>query len=93
MAPGAVLWHTGLAVGKANQNTQEVTNGRFLYRQDSRPDMTFAVDWALNNNYLSIYLSIDKTKQCVKFRHTLPLTKRQTDKHIYYKTRKGENTY
>ena len=22
----------------------------------SRPDMTFAVDWALSNNYLSIYL-------------------------------------
>ena len=24
----------------------------------SRPDMTFAVDWVLNNNYLSIYLQL-----------------------------------
>ena len=27
------------------------------YLVESRPDMTFAVDWALSNNYLSIYLS------------------------------------
>ena len=29
-------------------------NHTTLYRR--RPDMTFAVDWALSNNYLSTYL-------------------------------------
>ena len=29
--------------------------------------------------------NIDKTKQCVNFGHTLPLTKRQADKQIYIK--------
>ena len=28
------------------------------FMRDSRPDMTFAVGWALKANYLSIYLSI-----------------------------------
>ena len=27
-----------------------------IYTLEYTPDMTFAVDWALNNNYLSIYL-------------------------------------
>ena len=28
---------------------------------ESRPDMTFAVDWALSNNYLSIYLGTENS--------------------------------
>ena len=31
----------------------------------SPPDMTFAVDWALKANYLSIYLSVYCTFVCV----------------------------
>ena len=30
----------------------------------SRPDVTFAVDWELSNNYLSIYLSYTQTSWC-----------------------------
>ena len=33
----------------------------FEYHVISRPDMTFAVDWALNNNYLSIMLYFNKS--------------------------------
>ena len=29
--------------------------GHYPLKVQCRPDMTFAVDWALNNNYLSIY--------------------------------------
>ena len=39
----------------------------------------------------AFYINIDKTKQCANFRHTLLLTKRQTDKQIK-KTRQGVNT-
>ena len=28
-----------------------------------RPDMTFAVDWALNNNYLSIYAILKRYQE------------------------------
>ena len=31
-------------------------NGVYISMYKSRPDMTFAVDWALNNNYLSIHV-------------------------------------
>ena len=27
------------------------------------------------------FINVDKTKQCLNFPHTLPLTKRQTDRH------------
>ena len=33
---------------------QEQTKCAYIYLLLGRPDMTFAVDWALNNNYLSI---------------------------------------
>ena len=29
-----------------------------IYLSVNRPDMTFAVDWALKTNYLSVYLSV-----------------------------------
>ena len=37
---------------------------------------------------MNVFLNIDKTKQCANFRHTLPLTKRQTEKHNYIKHEK-----
>ena len=40
--------------GSAAKGPNEETSG-FFFRIVGRPDMTFAVDWALSNNYLSIY--------------------------------------
>ena len=37
---------------------QFISGGPSAHPSLYRPDITFAVDWALNNNYLSIYLSV-----------------------------------
>ena len=44
---------------RCGADTEIVTCCFKLFMYWYRPDMTFAVDWALNNNYLSIYLCID----------------------------------
>ena len=54
------------------------TKLHLFVRSYGRPDMTFAVDWALSNNYLSIYLSVGrfvkKQYNCTETVHTLFLS-------------------
>ena len=49
--------------------------GHQNYQNDHRPDMTFAVDWALKTNYLSIYPKLSKLLACqtVMRQHTIRL--------------------
>ena len=48
----------------------------------SRPDMTFAVDWVLNNNYLSIP---DANVQTFQWKHKHNATWSMLDKKSTYK--------